>query len=131
MGKNMFDMEVTGIDEVIQALQEFEGAIDQEVETALMSSALLVENAAKPLAAYESGTLRRSITHEIQGGDAIVGPSAEVPYAARIEFGFSGADSLGRVYNQAAQPYMRPALVNNRQAVTQEFSSSILALIGR
>jgi HK97 gp10 family phage protein len=30
-------------------------------------------------------------------------------YARRIEFGFVGADRLGRVYNQAANPFMRTA----------------------
>lgn len=30
-------------------------------------------------------------------------------YARRIEHGFTGTDSLGRFYNQPAQPYVRPA----------------------
>jgi phage gpG-like protein len=34
-------------------------------------------------------------------------------YAARLEFGFVGADSKGRVINQAARPYMRDSLSNN------------------
>jgi phage gpG-like protein len=34
-------------------------------------------------------------------------------YAARLEFGFVGADSKGRVINQAARPYMRDSLNNN------------------
>ncbi len=32
------------------------------------------------------------------------------PYALRTELGFVGVDSLGRFYNQAPQPYLRPAL---------------------
>ena len=36
-------------------------------------------------------------------------------YARRIEFGFAGTDSLGRVYNQPAQPYVRPAWDTGRQ----------------
>lgn len=35
---------------------------------------------------------------------------AAVPYARRLEFGFVGVDSIGRVYNQGPRPYMRPAL---------------------
>jgi hypothetical protein len=30
-------------------------------------------------------------------------------YARRIEYGFFGADRMGRNYHQAGQPYMRPA----------------------
>lgn len=34
---------------------------------------------------------------------------ADVRYARRIELGFQGPDQLGRVINQAARPYLRPA----------------------
>jgi hypothetical protein len=37
---------------------------------------------------------------------AFVGPT--MIYARRIELGFSGPDSLGRVYHQAPRPYVRP-----------------------
>jgi hypothetical protein len=36
-----------------------------------------------------------------------VGPT--IIYARRIELGFKGADSLGRVYDQAPNPYAKPA----------------------
>ena len=60
-----------------------------------------------------SGALRRSITHK--GPDHVgfgswevqVGPTTV--YGRRIELGFSGSDSLGRVYHQPPFPYMRPA----------------------
>ncbi len=35
---------------------------------------------------------------------------SNVEYALRIEFGFNGQDSLGRTYNQAAKPFLRPIL---------------------
>lgn len=34
----------------------------------------------------------------------------DTPYAARLEFGFVGVDSLGRHYNQPPYPSWRPAL---------------------
>lgn len=40
-----------------------------------------------------------------------------VAYAARIEFGFVGADSLGRKYHQPANAYLRPAFSTSRDAV--------------
>jgi hypothetical protein len=47
------------------------------------------------------------------------------PYAARIEFGFHGTDSLGRKYNQAAQPYLRPAWEEKR-ATAMERTADLL-----
>lgn len=54
-----------------------------------------------------------------------IGIGTDVEYARRIEFGFVGADSLGRVYNQAAQPYLRPALDENESAILKEISAVI------
>ncbi len=47
------------------------------------------------------------------------------PQAARLEFGFSGRDSLGRSYNQPPFPHFRPAA---RQAQV-ELSANLKALI--
>lgn len=37
--------------------------------------------------------------------------SSDAPQAHRLEYGFSGVDSLGRSYHQAPRPHFRPALV--------------------
>lgn len=34
----------------------------------------------------------------------------DLPYGRRLEFGFSGTDSLGRSYNQPPFPHVQPAL---------------------
>ncbi|MGV9891736.1 hypothetical protein [Streptomyces sp. NPDC003395] len=41
---------------------------------------------------------------------AICTLGTELPYGRRLEFGFVGADSLGRVYNQPPFPHVQPAL---------------------
>jgi hypothetical protein len=41
-------------------------------------------------------------------GDVVVG-AFTAPYARRIEYGFSGTDSLGRTYNQAGRFFVRQA----------------------
>lgn len=98
------------------------------LNTALIAAAQLVANDAKARAPYRTGTLRRSISVESLGpGDVRVGSSA--PYAARIEFGFVGADSLGRNYHQAAQPYLRPAFEENQAAVRQAVIDGALELV--
>lgn len=39
---------------------------------------------------------------------------SNVVYALRLELGFTGIDSLGRRYDQAPRPYIRPAYQNNK-----------------
>ena len=52
-----------------------------------------------------------------------IGIGTKVDYARRIEFGFVGPDSLGRNYNQAAQPYLRPALDENEPVILKEIGA--------
>jgi hypothetical protein len=69
----------------------------------------LIEASAKKQDSYttRSGTNRRSIhTERGEMGGYLVGPSAV--YSRRLELGFQGPDSLGRVYNQKPRPYMKP-----------------------
>ncbi len=62
----------------------------------------------------ETGDLKKSIGVRIKrgksGGKRIeVRAGSTAPYAKRIEFGYIGPDKLGRRFNQAAQPALRPA----------------------
>ena len=40
----------------------------------------------------------------------VIGTNVE--YAARVEFGYTGPDSLGRTFNQQPRPYLRPAFAS-------------------
>jgi hypothetical protein len=40
-----------------------------------------------------------------------------IAYGRRLELGFFGRDSRGRVYRQAARPFIRPGLENNKREV--------------
>lgn len=62
---------------------------------------------------WRTGDLARSIAVgevDVDGALAGVEVGTDVPYARRIEYGFSGADKLGRVYHQEPQPFLRPAV---------------------
>lgn len=78
----------------------------------LQKKALGIEGDAKRNAPVLTGTLRRSITHEIRDtpGGATADIGTDLAYARRVEEGFVGTDSLGRVYDQPGQPYLGPAL---------------------
>lgn len=80
----------------------------------------------RELGSYRSGYLNRNIQADVSSStdgntyEATIwvdlgphrppkwGGPGVVPYARRVEYGFRGPDSLGRVYKQAPQPYMVP-----------------------
>jgi hypothetical protein len=48
-----------------------------------------------------------------------------VVYAARVEFGFTGKDSLGRYFNQPAKSYLRAGILPNRDAILSIIDKAI------
>ena len=83
---------------------------------------------------YKSGTYRRgwhmeTVEKTPERCTVIVGN--DQPQGPRLEYGFVGADKLGRVYNQAARPHIRPALDENRGAAVDEFRAAIGDIIRR
>lgn len=84
----------------------------------LSRRAIAVESSAKDHATGRpgpnviSGRLRGSITWRL--GEDELGLYADigtnVEYAARIELGYQGTDSLGRTYDSPAYPFLRPGL---------------------
>jgi HK97 gp10 family phage protein len=101
--------------------------VTPQVRAAAVQSAELVMDTAKAIVPVDTGRLRDSIDYQITEDalqiTAIISPHTE--YANRIEFGFIGVDSLGRTYNQAAQPYMRPAWDENQGQVFQIFNGGM------
>ena len=83
---------------------------------------------------YKTGTYRRgwhleTVVKTPERCTVIVGN--DQPQGPRLEFGFVGADSLGRIYNQAARPHIRPALDENRKPALQEFRGAVADIIAR
>ncbi len=90
-----------------------QNALKEGLENIVSVGALPIEEEAKAIVVVDTGALRDSIHTEIEAlspSKAIGKIGSGLAYAARIEFGFHGVDSLGRHYNQAAQPYLRPAM---------------------
>ncbi len=83
---------------------------------------------------YKTGTYRRSFhmeTVEKSSERCRVEVGTDAPQARRLEYGFVGADKLGRVYNQAPRPHIRPALDENRKTAVDEFRAAIEDIIRR
>lgn len=83
---------------------------------------------------YKTGTYRRSFameTVEKSSERCRVEVGTDAPQARRLEYGFVGADKLGRVYNQAARPHIRPAFDENKGAAVDEFRAAIADIVAR
>ncbi len=105
----------------------------REAVIVVTAAAIPIESQAKRTAPFVSGQLKRDIHTEAKktstGAVALIGNSGAVPYARRQEFGFSGADSLGRVFNDPGRPYLRPALRSQRKQAASAARKAIKSLI--
>ena len=80
----------------------------------ISKACLMVERDAKKLCPVDTGRLRGSITHEIQGTTGRVGTNVE--YARAVELGTE---------KQSPQPYLRPALHANEKKILAMFKKII------
>lgn len=94
----------------------------QKVNTAnkkvINKACLLVVRDAKKLCPVDTGRLRSSITHEVEGTTGRVGSNVE--YARAVEMGSEDPE-----FNRAPQPYLRPALHKNEKAILALFKKII------
>lgn len=80
------------------------------------------------LGASSGGDIGEAETSETRASVAV---GTDVQYAARIEFGFAGRDRLGRTYSQSPQPFLRPAVDENEDAVMTEIRDVLADQIER
>ncbi len=52
---------------------------------------------------------------------------SDLPYERRLELGFSGTDSMGRTYDEKAEPYLSPAVDSNIDTAEKDMENSVLA----
>lgn len=80
--------------------------VENSFKSVLTKATLMVERSAKEFCPVDTGTLRRSITHQIDETTAIVGTNIE--YAPHQELGTS---------KMAAHPFLRPALAKHIKTI--------------
>jgi HK97 gp10 family phage protein len=137
------DIRIEGIEELFEKL---DGLVDtQKLEAAVGKACAIVERSAKQKAPKGTGELRRSITSKvIPSSDGAVGVVfTPLEYAPYIEFGtglfaenggrkdvpWNYKDDKGEWHSTSGmkpQPYMRPALNENREQIKRILGEAIL-----
>lgn len=132
-------IELQGLDAILQRLEITD---PQKLNQALGRACALVERAAKQKAPKDTGELRRSISSKIEDGVGIVFTPLE--YAPYVEFGtglfaenggrtnvpWNYQDDEGNWHStsgQKPQPFMRPALDENREEIIRIIREGITA----
>lgn len=132
------------IDGLKDVLSSFDDLGDtKKLEAVLTQACLLVERSAKQNAPKDTGALRRSITSEIRnnGSDLVGVVFTPLEYAPYIEYGTGlFAEEGGRqdawwylddegnwhsTSGMKPQPYLRPALNENREKILRMFKEGI------
>lgn len=124
---------IKGMDQLDRNVRKLiDAASPPQLAAAAKAGGLVIQNAAKQKAPVLSGTLRRSIHLEVveqRDGLAVVEVGTDIEYAARVEFGFDDVDSLGRDYNQPAQPYLRPAVDDHGDEARREVVAALRDMV--
>jgi len=77
---------------------------------------------------YSTSTFSSDVKQPTEGeslekpGKGVVRYGSSVVYAPRVEYGFSGQDSLGRSFNQPGTPFLRGALLSHKKQIGKLFA---------
>lgn len=75
--------------------------------------------------AGDTGQLANSIATSVDENALSGSLDFSSAHAPRMEYGFVGTDSLGRVYDQAPRPFARPALANKSAEIVKDIGEEI------
>ena len=129
--------EVINLEKLISKLNKLS---DQQMEQALYKACILVENQAKENCPVDTGELRMSITHYVEGDTGVVGTNKQ--YAPYVEYGtglfaregngrqtpWSYQDAKGEWHStkgQKPQPFLEPALLDQQKEIIKIFDEAI------
>lgn len=117
------------------------GALHSQLKQGLEKCGLVAEGYAKKLAPVDTGNLRNSISHTVDGQAAYIGTNVE--YAAYIELGtgkysetgggttkerwvYQAADGSWHMgYPQVARPYLKPAASGHKDEYREIIESAL------
>ena len=114
---------IKGLEALLKAFGAFGEEMEKNVTKAVKLTANEYKTDVQKIAPYKTGTYRRSIHVETSGHVALGGTN--LPYAQRVDYGFADVDSLGRVYDQKAQPHFRPTFDENIEKYKKTFKEAL------
>lgn len=130
--REFMSIDIRGDKELVRMFERAPEAFTPQVlMPALEKGAQIVEADARARVKKVTRRLERSIHNEPMPESLAFKVCTDEPYAKRIERGFVGKDSLGRRYNQPAQPYMRPALNLNRERIFEIVRDAVIQRLKR
>ena len=129
--------EVINLEKLIGKLNKLS---NQQMDQALNKACILVENQAKENCPVDTGELRMSITHYVEGDTGIVGTNKQ--YAPYVEYGtglfardgngrqtpWSYQDAKGEWHTtrgQMPQHFLEPALLDQQKEIIKIFDEAI------
>ncbi|WP_328403990.1 HK97 gp10 family phage protein [Streptomyces sp. NBC_00390] len=94
----------------------------------LLETRIKAKASGRPGPNAPTGDYRRSWTHEIatDGVTVTATVGTNKPQGRRLEYGFVGADSLGRIYNQPPFPHVGPAVEEIRPLFVAALGESLV-----
>ena len=136
------DIKLEGVEEILESIENLANL--DEFKSSLQKACAIVERAAKQKAPKGNGELRRSITSKVvdDGNDIIGVVYTPLEYAPYVEFGtglfaeeggrkdvpWNYQDDEGNWHSTSGmkpQPYMRPALNENREEILRLLKGGI------
>lgn len=118
-----YKLTLTGLEDLLARMQADPRAIDNALTQGMRLAGFLVEGRAKELAPVRTGTLRRSITSDVQqlGNRVVAVVGTNVRYAPYVELG---------TRRKVARPYLKPALAQKAAQALAIIKQKVEAALG-
>lgn len=129
-----FSVHFDGMSEWGAAVDELIAKADEASKEVVTKGVEIINKHAKVHAPVKSGNLRRGIARTklarftASSWMAETGPTAV--YGRRIDLGFVGADSLGRVYDQAGNPFWETGVDESQAELEALYTDVYSAALG-
>lgn len=107
-----------GLDRLLKKINRTPSLLERELDEAVqryghaLLEAVRRHASGRPGPNAVTGAYRNAMVLEFRDGGAFVSNQSE--QTRRLEYGFVGVDSLGRMYNQPPYPHFAPALAEVR-----------------
>jgi HK97 gp10 family phage protein len=128
-------IEIKGVKELQAKFKQIDSELQMAVLEGLKAGGQIVVTTAKGRVSVKTGNLQSKIMEQssfIQNSEARVTVGVKnVPYAARIEYGYTGPDSLGRTFHQKARPYLRNSLDEKDKEILAAVESKVRDVLRR